>query len=76
MLGLAEGRVHAAEVADVAPVEDHGHVPGECAVVVPDGGREGGVRGDERAERIPCRLPGMGFNRNYSGPDDLPQCRV
>jgi hypothetical protein len=73
MLGLAEGRVHAIQVANVAPLEHHGHVPGERAVVVPDGGGEFRVLRGERAQRITHCLPAPGFDCHRFCSDSLAQ---
>src|SRR5574341_105835 len=70
MPGLAEGRVHAFQVADVAPLKHHGHVPGERAVVVPDGRSEFGMSLCECTQRIAHCLPALGFNRHRFGSDD------
>jgi hypothetical protein len=58
MLRLAQRRVYAVQVADVAPVEHHGHVTRERAIVVPNGRSEFGVSFCERAQRIPTVCPG------------------
>ena len=70
MLGLTEGRVHAVEVADVAPLQHHGHVPGERAVVMPEGRSEFGVSLCECTQGIAHCLPALGFNRHRFGLDD------